>query len=327
MSWYKIIRPIIFRSDPEEAHLRLAKRLMALPEDTVSKGIAAALFKTPEKPVKVAGLNLRTPLGIAAGFDKNAEFYKGLETLGIGFVELGSVTLHPQKGNPRPRIVRLVEDRAIINRMGLNNVGLEQFIKNLQRHPTRLVMGASIAPNHDLTTAQMIKDMTYCAHRLDEHVDYLSLNLSCPNQDGVTSLQEPETILELLKQLKVSKPVFCKFSSDLKQKELFACLDAIRGKVAGVIMANTSLSREGLRSPNKNFKGGLSGKPLFNRVLALTILIKERYQSDFSIIFSGGIFSAEEALLAREAGADLIQIYSGMIYEGPGIFKRIGKRL
>ncbi len=327
MNLYKVLRPAIFKSDPEDAHQWMAGRLRSIHRGSSLEKVAKSLYQAPPRPIEVAGISFRNPLGIAAGFDKNAEFYNGLTPLGIGFVELGSVTRYPQKGNPRPRIARLVEDQAVINHMGLNNVGIHQFIENIRKHPPQLRIGVSIAPNHDLTTAQMIADMAFCSNEAAPFADYLSLNLSCPNQDGVTSLQEPDTIGELLDKISTDNPIFCKFSSDLGEKKLFACLDGIRGKVAGIIMANTSLRRDDLQSPNRDFRGGLSGKPLFNRILAQVILIKEQYKDDFAIIFSGGVFTSEDALLAREAGADLIQIYSGMIYEGPGIFKKLGATL
>lgn len=327
MSLYKTFRSLIFKSDPEDAHLKMAKRLKAMHKGSALSGIVRSVYGIKEIPVEVAGISFKNPLGIAAGFDKNAEFYNGLAALGIGFVELGSVTRYPQDGNPRPRIARLVEDEAIVNRMGLNNVGLEQFIKNIEGHSSKLKIGTSIAPNHDLSTEQMITDMAFCANEVARVSDYLSLNLSCPNQDGVTSLQEPETIVELLKEIDVSQPIFCKFSSDLTDEKLFACLDAIKGKVTGIILSNTSLKRNGLKSVNRDFKGGLSGKPLFKTVVHQVQEVKKRYRDNFAIIFSGGIFTPEDAQEAGKVGADLIQIYSGMIYEGPGIFKKISSNL
>lgn len=327
MSLYKLFRPLLFKSDPESAHLRVANVLKKLHKSSVLRLGARLLYQAPEILMHKAQLNFRNPLGIAAGFDKNAEFYNGLSALGVGFVELGSVTRYPQEGNPRPRIARLVEDQAIINHMGLNNVGVEKFVANLESHPLEMKIGVSIAPNHDLTTAQMITDMAFCVHKVEEVADYISLNLSCPNQDGVTALQEPETIAQLLDMIKVRKPLFCKFSSDLDEEQLFDCLRVICGRVAGIILSNTSLKRDGLQSEHRNFKGGLSGRPLFEKVLEQMKTVYKYYPSEFVLIFSGGIFTAEDAYKAFEAGADLLQIYSGMIYEGPGIFKRITKGL
>lgn len=327
MSLYKLFRPLLFKSDPESAHRRMAGVLKILHKSWILRQGARLFYWAPEVLVQKARLNFRTPLGIAAGFDKNAEFYNGLSALGVGFVELGSVTRYPQEGNPRPRIARLVKDRAIINHMGLNNVGLEAFIANLKAYPARMKIGVSIAPNHGLSTAQMISDMAFCAHEVEEEADYISFNLSCPNQDGVTTLQEPETIAQLLDMLHLRKPVFCKFSSDLDEEQLFSCLRELCGRVAGVILANTSLSRDGLQSKQRNFKGGLSGKPLFEKVLKQVKRVRKYYPSEFVLIFSGGIFTAEDAQRALAAGADLLQIYSGMIYEGPGIFRRIAKAL
>lgn len=327
MNFYKLCRPLIFKSDPESTHLRMANILKTLHKGGVLRQGVHLLYGAQEKPVQVAQIRFKNPLGIAAGFDKNAEFYNGLNPLGVGFVEVGSVTRYPQKGNPRPRIARLVEDKAIINHMGLNNVGLEAFIRNLKAYPAQMKIGVSIAPNHDLTTAQMITDMAFCAHKVEQVADYLSLNLSCPNQDGVTALQEPETIVQLLDMLHTKKPLFCKFSSDLDHTQLLSCLHVLRGRVAGIILANTSVKRDGLESEHRNFKGGLSGKPLFKRVLEQAKTLRKHYPSEFALIFSGGVFTAADAQKAFAAGADLLQIYSGMIYEGPGIFKRITRGL
>lgn len=327
MSLYKSIRPLIFKTDPESSH-HFIGRVLSLPHRSgLIRKIVNLGFKSRPKPVEVAGITFPNPLGIAAGFDKNGVYYNGLAGIGVGFVEVGSVTLRPQEGNPRPRIARLPEDLAIINRMGLNNHGVEQVKKNLQKNPPKIPIGLSVAPNHGLTTEAMIADMITCVEIIDRECDYISLNLSCPNQDGVTSLQEPETIEKFLEKLTTKKPVFCKFSVDISVEKLLACTQVLQGKAAGVILSNTSVKREGLKSENKDFRGGLSGKPLFETVLKQTKAIKKEYGSEFALIFCGGVFTPEDAQEAFDAGADLVQVYTGMIYEGPGIFKRILKRL
>lgn len=327
MSLYKISRPLLFKIEPEKSH-HLIGSLLSLPHTSgFFNSLIKPGFKVKSNPVTIAGIHFDNPIGIAAGFDKNAHYYNGLASIGAGFVEIGSLTRHPQEGNPKPRVKRLIEDQAIINRMGLNNDGVDEIKKNLEKNPPKIPIGISIAPNHGLTTEQMIEDMSYCTNLIQSNADYISLNLSCPNQDGVTTLQEPDTVLRLLDKIEIKKPVFCKFSVDISDEQLFSCLDALSGKVAGIILSNTSIKREGLTSPNKDFKGGLSGKPLFERVLHQMNVSKEKYGNEFAFIFSGGVFAPEDAKKAIAAGADLIQVFTGMIYEGPGIFKRINKEI
>lgn len=324
MKLYKVFRPLIFLFTPEFDHRFVGIFLSIIHRSTFLTKITKKIFNVKNsQPVTIKGLTFPNRFGMAAGFDKNGTFYNGIAALGAGFVEIGSVTLKNQSGNPKPRVRRLVEDKAIINHMGLNNVGAKKVSQNLQKFLPTVPIGISVAPNHGLTTSEMIDQMIETTSIIEDKGDFIILNLSCPNQNGVTSLQSPITIQRLLKGIKTKKPLFLKFSSDLKSEDLIACIDESLNYIAGIVLSNTTLSRENLHSKNQDFIGGLSGRPLFNKVLKQVKIVKKKYQNKLVIIHSGGIFSSEDAIQARKAGADLIQIYTGMIYNGPKIFKEL----
>ncbi|GKQ42785.1 dihydroorotate dehydrogenase (quinone) [Companilactobacillus sp. RD055328] len=324
MILYRIMRPIAFALDPETDHKLVADGLAKVHRSSRLMKLTEQLFKVKEhNPVTIGNVEYKNKVGMAAGFDKNGEFYNGIAALGAGFVEIGSVTLRPQDGNKKPRAHRLSEDKALINNMGLNNVGVKKVRDSIAKVKPETTIGLSVAPNHGLSTEIMIKEMAETVSIIEQSCDFITLNLSCPNQEGVQSLQTKDVIVELLNQIKTSKPIFLKFSSDLDNQSLKECLDSVVNEIEGVVLSNTSKKRESLVSKNQNAVGGLSGKPLFKMVLKQVRYIKENYGEDLVIMHSGGIFNAEDAKLAIEAGADLIQIYSGMIYEGPSIFKNI----
>lgn len=329
VDWYHLARPMIFAVDPEIDHHIVANGLKIFNQ---APNLLQKLFyakKRQSLQTTIKGITFDSPIGIAAGFDKNAEFYNSLGGLGAGFVEVGSVTKKPQLGNPKKRIFRLPEDEAIINRMGLNNVGLKEAMANLKKK-RHTKIGLSLAPSHGLSTDSMIEELVEDVKLSHDSADYIALNLSCPNQIGVVSLQKTEVLLELLTKisdLMIDQPIFCKFSSDLTSSELLDILSETASLMDGVILANTSISRVGLKSANKSEKGGLSGKPLFNKSLNLTKAVYHKYGQDLPIIFSGGVFDYHDAQVALDAGASLVQVYTGFIYNGPSQIEMINRNL
>lgn len=325
---YRFFRPIIFLFTPEFDHHLVGFFLSLIHQSRLLTKLTCKLFKVSSaKGVEVAGINFPSRVGMAAGFDKNGTFYNGIAALGAGFVEVGSVTLTAQSGNPKPRVKRLIEDEAIINHMGLNNVGVEQAQKSLSKVQPIVPIGINIAPNHGLTTKEMIQQMTKSVEVLESAGDFFVLNLSCPNQDGVTSLQDAEIISQLLDEIETKKPIFLKFSSDLPDEKLLESIAQNIERISGVVMSNTTTTRESLKSKNQKFVGGLSGKPLFNKTLKQVKLVRQKFPEDLAVIHSGGIFTARDVKESLAAGADLVEIYTALIYQGPTIFKEIQKKI
>lgn len=329
MDWYKVARPMIFAIDPEVDHRLVGSGLKIFNDHPK---FLKKLFYTRKREVlkvKIKNVTFDSPIGIAAGFDKKAEFYNSLGALGAGFVEIGSVTRHPQKGNPKKRVFRLTEDQGIINRMGLNNVGIEETKSRLRNHPAQTKLGISIAPGHGLESDEMIQEMIEDVRDIHEYADYIALNLSCPNQVGVTVLQQLEVLRPLLKgisQLEIDEPIFCKFGNDIDVEELKHNLHEVEGLFDGVILSNCSTKRDNLISHNQVEKGGLSGKPIFARSMFLTKQIHAEFP-DMPIIYSGGVFTPEDAQLALKTGASLVEVYSGFIYNGPEMIEKINRHL
>ncbi|WP_099974692.1 quinone-dependent dihydroorotate dehydrogenase [Lactobacillus terrae] len=326
MNLYKLIRPVIFSIDPETDH-HLVSFLLKLfnKNPQVIRNIVASEKNNTE----VAGIKFDSPIGIAAGFDKNGQFYNSLGALGAGFVEIGSVTRRKQAGNPKKRIFRLAQDEAIINRMGLNNDGLKTVVKRLKKVAPTTKIGLSIATNHDTPEEEMVSQIIEDIKYSQNYCDYVAINMSCPNQEGIMKLQSKENISKLtwaLEKYDFSVSIFCKLGHDLSEQELVNICSQLTNKVTGVILTNTSNSRENLTSKNKFEHGGLSGRTLFSKSLKLTKLIHQKFP-DKKIIFSGGVFSESEAELALKNGADLVQLYTGIIYEGPFLIRKINKYL
>lgn len=329
MDWYQMIRPIVFAIDPEVDHKIVGSGLKIFNDHPK---FLKKLFYTRKRDnlkVKIKDVVFDSPIGIAAGFDKKAEFYNSLAGLGAGFVEIGSVTRNPQEGNPKKRIFRLTEDQGIINRMGLNNVGIEETKRRLKNHPSKTKLGISIAPGHGLGSEEMVQEMIEDVKDIHEYADYIALNLSCPNQVGVTVLQQLDVLkplLEGISELGIKEPVFGKFSNDIDTNELIHNLHEVDGLMDGIILSNCSTKRENLISHNQVEKGGLSGKPIFARSMYLTKTLHKEFP-DMPIIYSGGIFTPEDAQLALETGATLVQVYSGFIYNGPSLIEKINRHL
>lgn len=341
---YKLIRPLFFSVDPEKIHHFVTRGLKVFNRFPGGSKLSRTVFsiEKSELETEVFGLKFKNPVGLAAGFDKNAEMMDEMANLSFGFVEIGTVTPLPQAGNPKPRMFRLKEDKALINRMGFNNQGVEVVadrIKHYQQNSNRnrkLIIGGNIGKNKTTPNEDAVSDYIKCFDRLFDVVDYFVVNVSSPNTPGLRELQEKEPLKMLLQTLQqrnnkngISRPVLLKIAPDLSNAQLDDIVEiVIEIGIAGVIATNTTIGREGLMSPkNKNEAGGLSGKPLTDRSTEVIRYLSEKSGKAFPIIGVGGIHSAADALEKLEAGASLVQLYTGFIYEGPGLVKQICKGL
>ena len=332
-----LVRKILFQFDPEKIHhfsFSMIKGMMKVP---FIPGITKSIFKV-EDPVlerKLFGLTFKNPVGLAAGFDKNALLFDEFSNYGFGFIEVGTVTPRPQPGNPKKRIFRLKADEALINRMGFNYDGVDVVVERLRKRKTDVIIGGNIGKNKVTPNENAIDDYLICFEKLFEVVDYFVVNVSSPNTPNLRALQDKEPLTELLQTLQNEnlkkekpKPILLKIAPDLTDSQLMDIIDIInKTKIAGVIATNTTISREGLQSEYKNETGGLSGKPVKDRSTEVIRFLAEKSGKSFPIIGVGGIHSAEDAKEKLEAGADLIQLYTGFIYEGPGLVRKINKSL
>jgi len=285
----------------------------------------------------VFGITFPNPVGLAAGFDKNALLIDEFAELGFGFIEIGTVTPKPQDGNPKPRLFRLVEDEAIINRMGFNNDGLEIVKERLLQRKSKVIVGGNLGKNKITPNEEADEDYKKGFEALYEVVDYFVVNVSSPNTPNLRALQEKEPLKKILSSLQelnqqktIQKPILLKIAPDLSDDQLDDVIEIVlETKLAGVIATNTTLSREGLKSDEhlKNEMGGLSGKPLTKRSTEVIAYLHQKSAGKFPIIGVGGIYSGQDALEKLEAGASLVQIYSGFIYEGPGLIKEINQAI
>lgn len=292
-------------------------------------------YRNNSLPRKVAGMNFSNPVGLAAGFDKNGRYLKAMSVLGFSHIEVGTITPRPQPGNPKPRLFRLVKSRALINRMGFNNDGVEVLAKRLsKKRPEGLVVGANIGKNKDTPIEEATNDYLISFKRLYALVDYFTVNVSSPNTPGLRTLQEKEPLTNLLATLQSNnpegKPVFLKIAPDLTSQQLDEIVGIVlETKLSGVIATNTTITRDHLIEPSSVIErigaGGLSGKPVGAMAVAVVSYLKEKSGDKFSIIGVGGIEDADSAQKHLDAGADLIQVYSGLIYSGPSLVKQILK--
>ncbi|MGB2514438.1 MAG: quinone-dependent dihydroorotate dehydrogenase, partial [Flavobacteriaceae bacterium] len=288
--------------------------------------------KHPKLEREVFGLKFPNPVGLAAGFDKNAVLYKALSNFGFGFIEIGTITPKAQPGNPKKRLFRLKEDEAIINRMGFNNEGVEAAIKRLKSN-SKVLIGGNIGKNKTTPYEQAADDYIYCFNALFDYVDYFVVNVSSPNTPNLRALQDKAPLTHLLttlsainKEKQHPKPILLKIAPDLSNAQLDDIITIVsETKIDGLIATNTTLNREGLKSENKAETGGLSGKPLNKRSTEVIRYIAEKSKNAFPIIGVGGIHSAEDALEKIKAGASLVQLYTGFVYEGPALIKRINQ--
>jgi dihydroorotate dehydrogenase len=280
------------------------------------------------------GLTFKNPVGLAAGFDKDAKLYNELSNFGFGFIEIGTLTPKPQIGNPKKRLFRLNEDSAIVNRMGFNNGGVEEAVYRLKKNKGVLV-GGNIGKNKVTSNENAVDDYVICFHALYDYVDYFVVNVSSPNTLNLRALQDKEpltallnTLQELNRKKEKAKPILLKIAPDLTDEQLLDIIEIVcTTQIDGVIATNTTISRDGLQSSNKKEVGGLSGKPLTDRSTEVIRFLSEKSKKAFPIIGVGGIHSEKDALEKMKAGADLVQIYTGFIYEGPQLIKRINRAL
>jgi len=334
---YKLlIRPLLFLFDPEKVHyltfglIRFLNKIPGIP--SLIKSMYTMNDKRLEK--EVFGLKFKNPVGLAAGFDKDAKLFNELANFGFGFIEIGTLTPKPQPGNPKKRLFRLKADSAIINRMGFNNGGVEEAVKRLKGNKGVLI-GGNIGKNKITPNEMAVNDYMVSFKTLFNYVDYFVVNVSSPNTPNLRELQDKEPLTKLLQALKDEnskhknpKPILLKIAPDLTDDQLMDIIDIIQlTKIDGVIATNTTISREGLKSENKIEAGGLSGIPVKNRSTEVIRFLADKSNKSFPIIGVGGIHSAKDAIEKLEAGADLVQLYTGFIYEGPKLIKDILKAL
>lgn len=343
MGIYKsIIKPFLFSKDPEKVHHKvfsLVKKLSKIPGFPV---IIRFFFQIKNKQLEreVFGLKFLNPVGLAAGFDKDAILFNELGDFGFGFIEIGTLTPKGQSGNDKPRLFRLPDDNALINRMGFNNQGVDDAIERLKYRKSNLIVGGNIGKNTATKSANTDDDYIQVFKALFDYVDYFVVNVSCPNVGNLTKLQEKEPLMQLMQKIAAinrskskPKPLLLKIAPDLSEQELDDVVDIIKTlNLDGVVAANTSVNREGLRTSQNRldeigWPGGLSGKPLAKRSTKVISYLYNQLGDKYPIIGVGGIHSEQDALEKINAGAKLIQLYTGFIYEGPGLVKRINKAL
>jgi dihydroorotate dehydrogenase len=334
---YKLlIRPIFFFFDPEKVHYFTFSLIRITSKIPGFSSIYRSLYLVDDKRLEteVFGLKFKSPVGLAAGFDKDAKLYKELSNFGFGFIEIGTLTPKRQEGNPKKRLFRLKEDSAIINRMGFNNGGVLEAVERLKANDSILI-GGNIGKNKLTANEEATSDYESCFDALYDYVDYFAVNVSSPNTPNLRALQDKEPLTQLLQTLQnknlakpKQKPILLKIAPDLTDEQLLDIIDIVKEtQIAGVIATNTTISREGLQSRNKTEMGGLSGKPLTNRSTEVIRFLSQKSNKAFPIVGVGGIHSAEDAIEKLDAGASLVQLYTGFIYEGPALVKAINKKI
>lgn len=336
-----LIRPILFLISPETVHHIIVYTLKFVLKIPGIKEALKKYYNVPDSKLQrdIAGLTFKNPIGLAAGFDKKANLYSEMSVFGFSFIEIGTITPQPQPGNKRPRSFRLPKDSALINRMGFNNEGVEQAIKNLRNRKSNVIIGGNIGKNTATPNINAIEDYKYNFTKLYNYVDYFAVNVSCPNISNLTELQDNEslynilfTIVNIRSSMPIRKPIFLKISPDLTFSQIDDIIDIVkRTQIDGIIATNTTTKRDNLKTASAKVveigKGGLSGTPLRKRSTEIIRYINEKSKSSIPIIGVGGIMTPSDALEKLEAGASLIQVYTGFIYEGPSFVKKINKEL
>ena len=327
---------MLFLFDPEWVHHTVFSLLKVVHRVPGIGSLIRGVYQVKDKRLerKLFGLTFPNPVGLAAGFDKDAKLFQELSNFGFGFIEIGTLTPKPQQGNPKKRLFRLPEDQGLINRMGFNNEGVEDVISRLKKNRGVLI-GGNIGKNKITPNREAVSDYIECFEALFPFVDYFAVNVSSPNTLNLRELQDKEPLTYLLQTLKnlndtksSPKPILLKIAPDLTDEQLLDIIEIIDSvKIDGVIASNTTLSREGLISENKSETGGLSGKPVGERSTEIIRFLYEKSNNAFPIIGVGGIHSPEDALNKLNAGASLIQLYTGFIYEGPGVIRKINKAI
>lgn len=339
---YKTVRSLLFRLDPETAHQLTLNAIRFAGNFPLSRWLLTQLFRPPTKPVEAFGLTFKNPVGLAAGYDKDAVAVRGLSALGFGHVEVGTITPRSQPGNPKPRVFRLVEDEAVINRMGFPSRGSDYARRQLNRSRGArgdVVLGINIGRNKDTPNEEAVLDYLELLQNFAPYADYLAVNVSSPNTVGLRQLQGRDALHGLLTHLheqrkleeqKLEKklPLLVKLAPDLTESELDDAVGVIlQTHMDGVIATNTTLAREGLRSTHRRETGGLSGTPLKVRSEAVLSQIVKRVDGRIPVVSAGGIMNPGDAKKRLALGASLVQIYTGLIYAGPALVKRIMKGL
>ena len=337
---YKILKPILFLLPPEKAHhftTRMLGIVLSLP---FGRAFINSLFNFRHQKLEkhLFGLKFKNPVGLAAGFDKNAELIDNFSHLGFGFIEIGTLTPEPQPGNPAPRLFRLPEDQALINRMGFNNEGVASAISRLKSRKSDIIVGGNIGKNKVTPNEEALSDYLICFDQLFPFVDYFVVNVSSPNTPGLRELQEKAPLTHLLASLQKQneekqspKPILLKIAPDLTPTQLDDIISITKDlALDGLIVSNTTIDRHGLKTSSATIEkigaGGLSGAPVFEKSNDVLRYIKKQLP-DVPIIAVGGIMSAQDALEKIDAGADLVQVYTGLVYEGPGLIKRINQAI
>ncbi len=347
----KIIKPLLFLFQPETVHNLVVNTIKFSCKIPGIAFLIKRVYVVKDKRLerKLLGLLFPNPVGLAAGFDKDAKLFDELGYYGFGFVEIGTLTPVAQPGNDTPRMFRLQKDEALINRMGFNNEGVDAAVERLKKRKTNIVIGGNIGKNKSTPIEEAVNDYEKCFVALFDYVDYFALNVSSPNTPGLRNLQDKEPLTKLLKRMKAlnselskaksslplregGRPILLKIAPDLTNEQLDDIIDIVREtKIDGVIATNTTINRTDLQTPISQLEafgiGGLSGKPLAKRATEVIRYLSDKSNKAFPIIAVGGIHSAEDAIEKLNAGAALVQLYTGFIYEGPGIVKRINKEL
>ena len=339
---YKLfIKPLLFRFNPEKAHYMAFDVMKLTLGNFLGRFLAKKIcaYSDPLLERKLFGLTFPNPVGLAAGLDKNAQLFNELSCLGFGFIEIGTLTPKPQNGNDKPRLFRLPNDEALINRMGFNNDGVDQAVIRLKNRKTKIIIGGNIGKNKLTPNEEAINDYEYCFNALFDVVDYFVVNVSSPNTPNLRALQDKEPLTALLNHLQninnakpKRKPLLLKIAPDLTNEQLDDIIDIVSiTKIDGIIATNTTISRDGLTYNASEIEqigmGGLSGKPLTKRSTEVIRYLKTTSNNAFPVIGVGGIHTAQDAIDKLNAGADLIQLYTGFVYEGPDLIKKINKAI
>ncbi|MEK6479050.1 quinone-dependent dihydroorotate dehydrogenase [Catalinimonas sp. 4WD22] len=337
----ELIRPLLFQMAPESAHHFTTRMLRVLYHSPGGAALLHSIYGMEDQKLEkeLFGLKFKNPIGLAAGFDKNAEMVDEMAALGFGFVEIGTLTPLPQDGNSKPRLFRLSDDESLVNRMGFNNKGVEDAVKRLKKRKSDIIVGGNIGKNKVTPNAQAQDDYEKCFEALYEVVDYFTVNVSSPNTPDLRELQEKEPLKRLLHHLTTlnrqkpkAKPILLKIAPDLSTHQLDDIVEiCLELKMDGIIANNTTISREGLKTSESKIKaigaGGLSGQAIRKRSTEVIRHLHRQLGGQIPIVGVGGIASARDALEKLEAGASLIQLYTGFVYEGPSILKEIKQAL
>ena len=334
---YSLFRPILFKLDPEKAHDFALKAIKKGVRGPIARAITCSV---PDSPRELMGLKFPNPVGLAAGMDKNGEAINAWNGLGFGFVEIGTVTPRPQPGNPTPRMFRIPEKQALINRMGFNNKGVDYLVKKTIDAKFKGILGINIGKNFDTLVENATDDYSICLEKVYPHASYVTVNISSPNTEGLRSLQHGDQLNELFSRLKTEQaalqiqhkkyvPLVVKIAPDLESNEITDIAAAIlEHNIDGVIATNTTLSREGVSNyANADEAGGLSGGPLTNRSTEVLEKLVRELKDNVPVIASGGVMSSQDAQAKIDAGASLVQLFTGFVYKGPGLIRDVAQQL